>query len=431
MKRGRSARLFREAQGLLPGGVNSPVRAFGAVGGGIPPFVVRAKGSRLYDADGNVYLDYVCSWGAVILGHADPAVVRAVERAARSGLSFGAPTPAEVALAREVRRAFPSVEMLRLVSSGTEAVMSAVRLARAATGRDLIVKFDGGYHGHADPFLVAAGSGAETFGVPSSRGVPRATARLTAVLPYNDAAALRRFMSEEGRRVAAVVMEPVAANMGVLPPRPRFLETARQECDRWGALLVLDEVITGFRLAPGGAQEFYGIRADITCLGKVLGGGLPLAAYGASAELMSLVAPLGPVYQAGTLSGNPVAVAAGLATLRALRRRNPYPRLEALARELAGGLLSAGAEAGVPVRVNRVGSLLSLFFTGRPVDTAAAARRCDRTAYARFHSAMLDEGVYFPPSPLEALFLSAAHTGEEVARTLEAVRRAMRRVRPA
>ena len=361
-----SGRLLRAAEVRIPGGVNSPVRAFRGVGGE-PFFVARAEGARLHDVDGRTYIDFVGSWGPLILGHAAPVIVEAVAEAARRGTSYGAPTPMEVELAEAIHAAFPSMEMLRLVSSGTEAAMSAIRLARGATGRDAIVKFDGCYHGHADSLLVKAGSGGATFSIPDSRGVPAALAALTVTVPFNDLEAVAAALRQQPDRVAAVIVEPVAGNMGVVPPAPGFLAGLRDLCTRHGALLIFDEVITGFRVAYGGAQERYGVSADLTCLGKIIGGGLPVGAYGGRADLMRHVAPLGGVYQAGTLSGNPLAVAAGLATLRTLREDpGAYDRLERLAAQLESGFRRAADKAGVPVTVNRVGSMLTGFFIDGP-----------------------------------------------------------------
>jgi len=421
MKIDRSASLFAEAQKYIPGGVNSPVRAFRAVGGQ-PRFIRRGFGARVEDVDGNVYIDYVCSWGPLILGHAHPAVVAAVKAAAESGTSFGAPTEAEVELARLVCQLFPSVELVRFVNSGTEATMSAIRVARAYTGRPKILKFDGCYHGHADSLLVKAGSGVLTFNAPDSAGVTAAAAGETLSAPYNDLATVERIFEAHGREIAAVIVEPVAGNMGVVPPKPGFLEGLRRLTAEAGALLVFDEVITGFRLAPGGAQELYGITPDLTCLGKILGGGLPVGAYGGRREIMSLVAPLGPVYQAGTLSGNPLAMAAGLATLRTLLEPGSYERLETVSHRLAEGLAEAAREAGVPVRVNRVGSMLTVFFTGDEVTDYEGARRADTARFARFFHGMLGRGVLLPPSQFEALFVSLAHAEAEVEFTVQAAR---------
>jgi glutamate-1-semialdehyde 2,1-aminomutase len=409
----RSESLFQSAQRLIPGGVNSPVRAFRGVGG-TPFFVASAGGARITDVDGRSYIDFLGSWGPLILGHAAPAVVEALSEAARRGTSYGAPTAAEVEMAELITRAVPSMEMVRLVSSGTEAAMSAIRLARGATGRDLVVKFDGCYHGHADSLLVKAGSGGVTFGVPDSRGVPASLAALTMALPFNDLAAASRFMDDRGHEVAVVVVEPVAGNMGVVPPAPGFLGGLRELCTRHGALLLFDEVITGFRVAYGGAQALYGVRPDLTCLGKIIGGGLPVGAYGGRRDLMEQVAPLGGVYQAGTLSGNPLAVAAGMATLRALEDPASYRRLETLGARLASGLAEAARRAGVPLTVNRVGSMLTGFFTGEPVVDLVSAKRSDTARYGRFFHGMLERGVFLAASQFEAAFVSLAHTEEDL-----------------
>jgi glutamate-1-semialdehyde 2,1-aminomutase len=409
----RSESLFHSAQRLIPGGVNSPVRAFRGVGG-TPFFVASARGARIEDVDGRSYIDFLGSWGPLILGHAAPAVVEALSEAARRGTSYGAPTAAEVEMAELITRAVPSMEMVRLVSSGTEAAMSAIRLARGATGRDLVVKFDGCYHGHADSLLVKAGSGGVTFGVPDSRGVPASLAALTMALPFNDLAAASRFMDDRGQEVAVVVVEPVAGNMGVVPPAPGFLAGLRELCTRHGALLLFDEVITGFRVAYGGAQALYGVRPDLTCLGKIIGGGLPVGAYGGRRDLMEQVAPLGGVYQAGTLSGNPLAVAAGMATLRALEDPASYRRLETLGARLASGLAEAARRAGVPLTVNRVGSMLTGFFTGEPVVDLVSAKRSDTARYGRFFHGMLERGVFLAASQFEAAFVSLAHTEEDL-----------------
>jgi glutamate-1-semialdehyde 2,1-aminomutase len=421
----RSDSFFEAAQRFIPGGVNSPVRAFRAVGGA-PFFVSRAEGPRIWDVDGRSYVDYVGSWGPLILGHAPRQVVEAVVAAATRGTSYGAPTPDEVKLAEQLVDALPSIEMVRLVNSGTEAAMSAIRLARGVTGRDLIVKFDGCYHGHADSLLVKAGSGGITFSLPDSRGVPAAVAQLTATLPYNDADAVKQLFRAEGARIAAIIVEPVAGNMGVVPPLPGFLQTLRVECTRSGALLIFDEVITGFRVGYGGAQSLYNIRPDLTCLGKIIGGGLPVGAYGGRRELMNEVAPLGPVYQAGTLSGNPLAVAAGLATLSVLRGSDVYQRLEQSGEQLHSGLESICKDAGVPATNNRVGSMLTLFFTDSVVNDLVSAKRSNTQRYAKFFHAMLTQGVFLPPSQFEALFLSAAHTASEISQTLDAARHAIR-----
>jgi glutamate-1-semialdehyde 2,1-aminomutase len=412
------AELYHRAQKCIPGGVNSPVRAFGGVGGE-PFFVARAKGAYLWDTDGRRYTDYVQSWGASILGHADPGVVEAVSRAAASGTSFGAPTEAEVLLAEAVCERVNSVEKLRLVSSGTEATMTSVRLARGFTGRDLVVKFAGCYHGHADALLAAAGSGLATFGLPGSAGVPASAVAGTVVLPFNDEGALDEAFTRFGPELAAVIVEGVPANMGLVPPRDGFLAGLRRRCTEAGALLVIDEVITGFRLGPDGAQGRYGVVPDLSCFGKVLGGGLPLAAFGGRAEVMNHLAPLGPVYQAGTLSGNPLATAAGLAVLA---RLDPaaFAALEERAAALAGGLEAALAGAGLEGQVPRVGPLVGLFFTGSPVTDYAAAKEADAKRYAWFFHAMLERGVYLAPSAFEAFFVSLSHTPADLEATAEA-----------
>ncbi len=419
-----SEQWFAAAARLMPGGVNSPVRAFRAVGG-TPVFVARGEGSRLVDVEGRAYIDYVMSWGPLILGHAPKRVTEALREALTRGTSFGAPTPGEVELAQEIQAAVPSMELLRLVSSGTEAAMSALRVARGFTGRPKLVKFEGCYHGHADSLLVKAGSGGATFGVPDSLGVPPDLARLTLTVPYNDLDALRAVLAAEGREIAAVIVEPVAGNMGVVPPAPGFLAGLRELTARYGVLLIFDEVITGFRVAYGGAQARYGVRPDLTILGKIIGGGLPVGAYGGRRDVMECVAPLGGVYQAGTLSGNPLAVTAGLETLRALREPGVYETLEARAAALEAGLREAAAAARAPVTVNRVGSMLTAFFTDGPVRDWATAARADRARYGRFFHAMLQRGVYLAPSQFEAAFLSTAHSGEDVAATVAAARAAL------
>jgi glutamate-1-semialdehyde 2,1-aminomutase len=424
LKFSSSENLFAKAQALMPGGVNSPVRAWQAVGGA--PFLVgRGAGPRVYDLDGNSFLDYVCSWGPLILGHAHPRVVAAVQEAAGRGLSFGAPTPGEVELAELLCRAVPSLEMVRLVTSGTEACMSALRLARAATGRSLVVKFDGCYHGHADSFLVAAGSGVLTQAIPGSPGVPPEIAGLTLSLPYNDLESVGQVFGSRGAEIAAVIVEPVAGNMGVVEPRPDFLSGLRQLCHRHGSILIFDEVITGFRAAWGGAQALCGVSPDLTCLGKIIGGGLPIGAYGGRRDLMAQMAPVGPVYQAGTLSGNPVAVAAGLALLTALQEGDIYAELENKGAWLARELHEAAARAGVPVTVNRVGSMLTVFFTPGPVTGLADAKKADLSAFARFFQGMLRQGIYLPPSQFEAWFVSLAHTEADLEETVSAARRVL------
>jgi glutamate-1-semialdehyde 2,1-aminomutase len=422
----RSAQLYEQASRLMPGGVNSPVRNFGAVGG-TPVFVARAKGSRMWDVDGNEYVEYVCSWGPLILGHAHDAVVAAVQEAAASGTSFGAPTEREIELAKLIVEAYPSVEMVRMVNSGTEATMSALRLARAYTGRPKVLKFVGGWHGHADGLLVKAGSTGMTFNVPNSAGVPPAYAAQTLLAPYNDVAATHEVVDVEPEHVAAIIVEPVAGNMGVIPPQPGFLIGLRRLCDAHGILLIFDEVITGFRVAYGGAQELYGMRPDLTTFGKIVGGGLPVGAYGGRREIMEKVAPLGPMVQAGTLAGNPIAMAAGIATLRELQKPGVYERLEALSARLEEGLLRTAADAGVTACCNRVGSMLTLFFCKRPVTDYESAERSDGKAYARFFHGMLDCGFYFAPSKAEAAFVSAAHSEDDIERTIEAAGEALAR----
>ncbi|WP_334110636.1 glutamate-1-semialdehyde 2,1-aminomutase [Thermodesulfitimonas autotrophica] len=427
MQFARSESLFTTAQRYLPGGVNSPVRAFRAVGCR-PIFIARGSGARIFDVDGNSFIDYVCSWGPLILGHAHPAVVEAVKTTAERGTSYGAPTELEVELGKRIVDALPAVEMVRLVNSGTEATMSAVRLARAYTRRSKIVKFEGCYHGHADAFLIKAGSGALTLGVPTSPGVPETVAGDTLIAPYNDLAAVEEIFRREGEQVAAVILEPVAGNMGVVPPEPGFLEGLRRLCTAYGALLIFDEVITGFRVGYGGAQERYGVLPDLTCLGKIIGGGLPVGAYGGKRAIMELVAPAGPVYQAGTLSGNPLAVAAGIVTLDLLREPGTYERLEAMGARLAAGLEAAAQEAGIPVTVNRVGSLLTVFFTPGPVKDYVSATTADTARFAAFFREMLAGGVYLPPSQFEALFVSLAHSAADIEETVAVAAQAFRRV---
>ncbi len=415
----KSKDLFRKALGLIPGGVNSPVRAFRAVGGD-PVFMCRGKGSRLMSVDGDQFIDYVMSWGPLILGHAHPEVTNALARAIEAGTSFGAATEAEVELAERIRQAFLSMDRVRLVNSGTEATLSALRVARAATGRDKILKFDGCYHGHVDSLLVKAGSGVATLGLPDSPGVPSALAQLTLSIPYNDISALEATFERHGTELAAAIVEPVAGNMGCVPPSPGFLAKLRDITERDGAVLIFDEVMTGFRVAYGGAQELYGIRPDMTTLGKIIGGGLPVGAYGGRADLMDQVAPAGPVYQAGTLSGNPLAVAAGLKTLEIIRRDGFYESLESRSEQLASGLQAAARKAGVAIQLNRIGSMLTVFFSSPSVTDYESARRADSAAFARFFHSLLDHGVYFPPSAYEAAFLSSAHSREDVGQTLDA-----------
>ena len=417
-----NAELFEEAKKHLPGGVSSPVRAYGAVGG-TPPFLVRGEGPYVFDVEGRRYLDFVLSWGPMILGHAHPEVVAAVKETAEKGLSFGAPHPFEIELAKLIQAAYPLAERVRFVNSGTEATMSALRLARGYTGRPYVVKFRGNYHGHADGLLVEAGSGALTFGQPSSAGVPEPYAQLTLVAEYNDAEGLKRLFAERGEEIAAVIFEPVVGNAGVIPPVPAFLDALRTLTRESGALLIADEVMTGFRLAFGGATERYGLEPDLITLGKIMGGGLPAAAYAGPARIMEQLAPLGPVYQAGTLSGNPLAMAAGIATLRQLKEHpEHYDRLEALGKALEAGLKEVLKEVGVPHQVNRVGSMLTVFFTEGPVQDYGSATKSDRALFNRFFHALLERGVYWPASPFEAAFLSVAH--EEAA--FEDVYRAVR-----
>ncbi len=418
-----SRSLFDRASRVIPGGVNSPVRAFRAVGGS-PVFIERAEGAHLYGADGRRYLDYVGSWGPMILGHAHADVIAAIQSAVVRGTSYGAPTELEVRFAETLCALYPSIEMVRAVSSGTEATMAAVRVARGFTGRDVIVKFEGCYHGHADFLLVKAGSGAATFGVPDSAGVPAPMAAATVTLPYNDAQALRALFAARGNEIAAVIVEPVVGNMGVVPPLPGFLETLLSECSKHGAVSIFDEVMTGCRVARGGMQERAGLRPDVTCLGKIVGGGLPLAAYGGKRAIMEKVAPLGPVYQAGTLSGNPVAVSAGLATLVRLDGAL-YARLEALGARLEEGLTRVIAKRGAKACVQRVGSMITLFFTGGPVRSWVDAASCDTKAFARLHSGLLERGVYWPPSQFEAAFISAAHTEADIDATVQAAEQAL------
>ena len=424
--RQKSSEAFSHACRLMPGGVNSPVRAFGGVEVD-PPFIAEAGGSKIRDIDGNEYIDYVGSWGPMILGHAHPAVVEAICRAAQKGASFGAPTLAETELASRIVAAFPCIEKLRLLSSGTEAVMTALRLARAYTGREVIVKMAGGYHGHSDSLLVEAGSGLAERGTAASPGVPDAIAAYTVTIPYNDVEAVREAFQKHAGAVAAVLVEPVAANMGVIPPNPGYLEAVRRLCDEHGSLLIFDEVITGFRVAFGGAQERYGIRADLTCLGKIVGGGLPLAVCAGRAEIMDMLAPVGHVYQAGTLSGNPIATAAANATLEVLSERPGanYEQLERSAAALEAGLAQAAAEAGVPVTVNRVGSIMSCFFTDRPVRNFDDVRATDVALFKRYFAAMLRRGIYLAPSAFEAMFVSLAHTDEDIERTIQAARESL------
>ena len=411
----KSEQLFQRAQAVIPGGVNSPVRAFRSVGRS-PLFIARGQGAHIFDADGNEYIDYVGSWGPLLLGHRYPAILRAIEEALEIGTSFGAPTEREIELAEEIRAAVPSIEMVRLVNSGTEATMSAIRLARGFTGRDLTVKFEGCYHGHVDSLLVKAGSGMATLGIADTRGVPSAFCDTTIALPFNSIDAVEQAFQTHGDRIASIIVEPVVGNMGCVPPAPGFLQALREITTRRGALLIFDEVMTGFRLARGGAQELYGIRPDLTTLGKVIGGGLPIGAYGGRADIMSRIAPSGPVYQAGTLSGNPIAVSAGLAMLRHIRL-NPgiYTQLESRAARLVGSV-----PAGLTV--NRVGSMFTVFFTAQPVTDYESAKLSDTARFGRYFRMMLDRGIYLAPSQFEAAFVSAAHTEEDINRTIAAAK---------
>jgi glutamate-1-semialdehyde 2,1-aminomutase len=408
--------LFSRAQNVIPGGVNSPVRAFRAVGG-TPLFIREAAGSKITDTDGNSYIDYVCSWGPMILGHSHPEVVAAIREAAGRGSSFGAPTELEIGMAERLAAAFPSIDMVRMVSSGTEATMTAIRLARGFTGREKIIKFTGCYHGHADSLLVKAGSGVATLGIPGSPGVPRSLAELTITLPYNDAEAVRSAATRYGEEIACIIVEPVAGNMGVVQPRPGFLETLREVTRANGSLLIFDEVITGFRLAYGGWQTLTGMLPDLTCMGKIIGGGLPVGALGGRREIMEHLAPIGPVYQAGTLSGNPLAMTAGIATLDILRKKS-YPELERMTEGLCAGLADLFREKGIPVRINRVGSLFTLFFTADEVVDFETASRSDTALFARFFQGMLAAGINLAPAQFEAGFVSFAHTDDDIARTL-------------
>ncbi len=414
-----SVRLFEEAQKYIPGGVNSPVRAFKAVGGN-PLFIKKAKGSKIYDLDNKEYIDYVGSWGPMILGHAHPEVLAAVKNTAENGLSFGASTKLEVELAKLICQKIPSLDQVRLVTSGTEATMSAVRLARGYNGRDKIIKFEGCYHGHVDSLLVKAGSGATTFGVPTSGGIPNSCARNTIALPFNDISRVRRVLQDNRREIACIIIEPIPGNMGVVLPQKRFLEELRELTERHDIVLIFDEVMSGFRVSPGGAQELYNIKPDLTCLGKIIGGGLPVGAFGGTKEIMHYIAPLGPVYQAGTLSGNPLAVTAGLKTLELLSDPSIYRQLEQKTETLTDGLLSIAKINGLKLTLNKVGSMFTLFFTGKTVTDYDSALTCNQEAFAQYFQGMLAEGIYLPPSQFEANFVSLAHTDEDIDRTLKA-----------
>lgn len=424
----KSNKLFRKASVLMPGGVNSPVRAFRAVGGK-PVFIEKAKGSRLFDVDGNVYIDYVLSWGPLILGHAHPAVVKALKKAVEKGTSYGAPTPLEVELAALVLKAYPSMDRVRMVNSGTEATMSAIRAARGFTGRDKIIKFEGCYHGHADGLLVKAGSGATTFGVPDSPGVPKSYAKNTITLPFNDIRALSTVIRQDWKSIACVITEPVIGNIGCVLPKSGFLETLRKLTKEYGIVLIFDEVMTGFRLSYGGAQEYYGIRPDMTCLGKVIGGGLPVGAYGGRKEIMSMVSPEGPVYQAGTLSGNPLAMTAGIETLRILSSKSVYNDLERHAAMLERGLVDAAKKAGVSTMFYRAGTMFCSYFTGTHVIDYATAKTADTNKFSKFFSSMLESGVYMAPSQFEAGFISLAHTEQDIEKTVRTAYRSFLKVK--
>ncbi len=420
----RSQELFAEAQRYLPGGVDSPVRAYKSVGG-TPPFIVKGRGSKIYDADGNRFIDYVGSWGPLILGHAHPQVVKALKKAVERGTSFGAPTELEVTLAKMISAAVPSMEMLRFVNSGTEATMTALRLARAFTGRDKIIKFAGGYHGHADGLLAKAGSGLATLGIPDSPGVPSGYALNTLTAPYNSIKAVEGLFQNHPKEIAAVIVEPIAANMGVVPPQPGFLDGLRKLTGEFGALLIFDEVITGFRVAYGGAQTLYGITPDLTCLGKIIGGGLPVGAYGGRREIMQMMAPSGPVYQAGTLSGNPLAMTAGIETIKVLSQPETYQQLESKAASLEQGIAAAASKAGVGLCISHVTSLLTVFFTGATPIDYESAKSANTARFSRFFHGLLMEGIYWPPSQFEAAFLSLVHSDADIQLTISAVEKAL------
>lgn len=424
MKATKSSKLLTEAVAVIPGGVNSPVRAFRAVGGEAL-FVRKAKGSKIYDADGRPYIDYVSSWGPMILGHAHPKVRQAMAKALANGWSYGAATALEVRLAQKIQKAIPSMELLRMVSSGTEATMSALRVARGFTGREKMIKFEGCYHGHGDSFLVKAGSGAMTFGVPDSAGVPGSLAANTLVAPYNDLSSVKALFDQNPSQIACLIVEPVAGNMGIVLPKEGFLAGLQELCQKNGALLIFDEVITGFRLTYGGIQGLYGIRPDLTCLGKIIGGGMPVGVYGGRKDIMEKVAPLGPIYQAGTLSGNPLAMTCGLTTLNILAQKGVYKQIENLTQQLCDGLESLCAHKGIQARINRLGSMFTLFFTGEDVFDYSSAKKADTARYARFFQGMLQNGVWLPPSQFEACFVSLAHTAKDIQQTLKAAEKAL------
>ena len=427
IQRQRSKRFFSEAQKYLPGGVNSPVRAFKAVEGE-PIFIAKAQGSKMWDVDGNEYIDYVLSWGPMILGHGHPRVVEALKAAVENGTSFGAPSELEVKMARMISEAMPSMEMIRMVNSGTEATMSAIRLARAYTNREKVLKFEGCYHGHVDSLLIRAGSGATTLGIPDSPGIPQDYIKHTLIAPYNDLEGVKKIFAKEAGHLACVIVEPVAANMGVIPPKDGFLEGLRQLTQEHDVVLIFDEVISGFRVSYGGAQTLYRIKPDLTCLGKVIGGGLPIGVYGGRREIMQMVAPSGPVYQAGTLSGNPIAMTAGITTLEILSQGGMYEDLEEKAKHLFEGLVDAAQKAMMAINPTRIGSLLCLFFTHEKVINYATAKKSDTAAFGRFFSAMLEQGIYLPPSQFEAIFLSTAHSHQDIEQTLKVARTAFKAI---
>jgi glutamate-1-semialdehyde 2,1-aminomutase len=419
LKKTTSKNLFAKAEKLMPGGVNSPVRAWNSVGGH-PLFIAKGEGSKIVDADGNTYIDYVCSWGPLILGHADPEVIHAISEAAKLGTSYGAPNKLEIALAQRITKAMPSIEMIRFVNSGTEATMSAIRLARAYTKRDKIIKFIGGYHGHADFLLAKAGSGVATLSLPDSSGVPQEIAGTTLLAPYNNIEAVEKLFAAYKGQIAAIIVEPIAGNMGVVLPQKSFLSDLRKIADTHNTLLIFDEVITGFRVAWGGAQSLYGVEPDLTCLGKIIGGGVPVGAYGGKRKIMELIAPLGPVYQAGTLSGNPLAMAAGIATLdRVSGTKKAYAHLESLGAKLENGFIDEAKKAGIAIRVNRVGSMMTLFFVDHAITDFTSAKQADTKVFAAFFHGMIEHGVYLPPAQLETFFVSLTHTELDINKTIE------------
>ncbi len=424
MERRKSSALFKKAAELIPGGVNSPVRAFKAVGGS-PIFIKKAKGSKIYDVDGNEYIDYVLSWGPMILGHTHPSVIKAIKTAADNGTSYGAPTPLEIELAQMVIKAYPSIEKIRMVNSGTEATMSAIRVARGFTGRDKIIKFEGCYHGHADGLLVKAGSGATTFGVPDSPGVPKSYAKNTITLPFNDIKAFKEMVAKEWKSIACVIIEPVVGNIGCVLPKQGFLETLRKETQKHGIVLIFDEVMTGFRVSYGGAQAYYGITPDMTCLGKVIGGGLPVGAYGGKKEIMSQVAPEGPVYQAGTLSGNPLAMTAGIETLKIISKKDTYVKLEKMMQQLEEGLKDAAKKAGAKTKFYRAGTMFCSYFTNTEVVDYKTAKTSDTQKFSRFFMGMLNRGINLAPSQFEAGFISLVHTASDIDKTVSAAYKTM------